>query len=65
MFEASSVYFQYVNERAALVKIDHVPVGVDLGRSKILISLIFGWFSTTGFFINKKLKVFGSIRMIF
>ena len=24
MFEASSVYFQYVNERAAWVKIDHV-----------------------------------------
>ena len=23
MFEASSVYFQYVNERAAHVKIDH------------------------------------------
>ena len=24
MFEASSVYFQYVNERAIHVKIDHV-----------------------------------------
>ena len=24
MFEASSVYFQHVNERAAKVKIDHV-----------------------------------------
>ena len=42
MFEASSVYFQYVNERAA------IPVGVDLGRSKSLISLVVEWFSTTG-----------------
>ena len=34
VFEAPSVYFQYVNDRAAHVKIDRVPVGVDLGRSK-------------------------------
>ena len=47
MFEASFVYFQYVNECAAHVEID-VFLGVDLGRSKSLISLVVGWFSTTG-----------------
>ena len=48
MFEASSVYFQCVNERAAHVKVDPVfPVGVDLGRSKSLISPVVRWFSTT------------------
>ena len=41
MFEALSVYFHYVNERAAHVKIDRV----DLGRSKYLISLVVGWLS--------------------
>ena len=46
LFEASSVYFQYVNERAALVKID--LVGVDLGCSKSQISLVFGWLSING-----------------
>ena len=46
MFEALYVYFQYINERAARVKIDRVPVGVDLGRSNSLISLVVGWFST-------------------
>ena len=44
MFDASSVYFQYVNERPAHVKINRV----DLGRSKSLISLVVGWLSTTG-----------------
>ena len=43
MFEASSVYFQYLNERAAHVKIDCASLGVDLGRSKSLISLVVGW----------------------
>ena len=41
MFEASSVYFQYVNEQAAHVKI---------GLSKSLIALVVGWFSTLGFY---------------
>ena len=40
MFEASSVYFQYVNELAAYVKIDRIPVCVDLGHSKSPISLV-------------------------
>ena len=44
IFEASSINFQYVNERAAHVKIDRV----DLGYSKFLISLVVGWFLTTG-----------------
>ena len=48
MFETSSVYFQCVNERAAHVKIDSFPVGVDLGHSKSLISLVIEWLSTTG-----------------
>ena len=48
MFEALSVYFQYVKERAAHVKIDCFPIGVDLGRSKSLTSLVDGWFLTTG-----------------
>ena len=48
VFEASPGYFQYVNERAAHVKIDHVSIGVNLGHSKSLISLVVGWFSTTG-----------------
>ena len=50
MFEASSVYFQCVNERAAHVKIDRVSVGVDLGHStsKSLISLVIGCLSTIG-----------------
>ena len=48
MFEASSVYFRYVNERAAHVKIDHVSCRCHLGSSKSPISLVVGWFSTTG-----------------
>ena len=40
----SSVDFQYVNERAAHVKIDR---GVDLGCSNSLISPIVGWISNT------------------
>ena len=42
MFEASSVYFQHVNEQTDHVKIDCVSVGVDLGLSKSLISLVIG-----------------------
>ena len=41
MFEASSVYFEYVKNIV-------FHVGVDLDRSKSLISLVVGWFSTTG-----------------
>ena len=48
MFEASSVYFQCVNERAAHVKIDSVSIGVDLDHNKSQISLVIGWLSTTG-----------------
>ena len=47
MFEALSVYFQCVKEHAAHVKIDRVSVGVDLGHSKSLISLVIGCLSTT------------------
>ena len=47
MFEASPVCFQYVNERCAHVKINRVSVGVNLGRSKSVISVVAGWFSTT------------------
>ena len=39
MFEDSSLCFQYVNKRAAHVKSRLFQVGVDLGRSKALISL--------------------------
>ena len=64
MFEGSSVYFQYVNEPAAHVKIDQVPVGVDLGCSKFLYLLLSGGFRLLGFY-ELKSKGFGSIRMIF
>ena len=47
MVEASSVYFQCVNESAAHLKIDRVRVGVDMGHSKSLISLVIGCPSTT------------------
>ena len=50
MFEAWSVCLQHLNERGAHVKIDRFPFGVDLGRSKSLISLAVGGFSTTGVF---------------
>ena len=48
MFEAPSVYFHCVNESAAHVKIDRVSLGVDLGRSKSLTSLVIGCLSTIG-----------------
>ena len=48
MFDAPSVYFEYVNEQAAHIKIHSIFLGVDLVRSKSLISLVVGWFSTTG-----------------
>ena len=48
MFEALPVYFQYVNERAAHLKYTVIPVGVDLGRGKSVISHVVGWLSTTG-----------------
>ena len=44
----SSIYFQYLNELDAHVKIDCVPIGVDHGRSKSPISLVVGWFLTSG-----------------
>ena len=47
MFEASPVFLQYVNERAAHVKIDHVSRRCRPDRSKSLISLIVEWLSTT------------------
>ena len=47
MFEASSVYFQCVNEQAAQVEIDRVSVGVDLGHGKSPF-LIIRSLSTTG-----------------
>ena len=59
MFEASSVYFQYVNERAAVF-----PVGVDLDRSKSLISLLSDGFRLLGFCEWKSIG-FRSIRMNF
>ena len=48
VFEVSSVYFQYVNEHAAHVKIDRVSGRCRPGRSKSLIALFVVWFSTTG-----------------
>ena len=48
MFEASSVYFQYVNERAAHVKIDRVSRRCRPGRNKSVNSVFVGWVSTTG-----------------
>ena len=41
-----------------------IPVGVYLGCSNSLISLVVEWFSTLGFY-EWKLKGFGSIRLIF
>ena len=40
MFEASSVYFQSINEKAGHAKKTVFPVGVDLGHSKSLISIV-------------------------
>ena len=40
MFEASPVYFQCINEQTAHVKQTVFPIGVDLGHSKSLISLV-------------------------
>ena len=47
MFEASSVYFQCVNEDVAHIKIDLVSRWCEPGHSKSLISPVVGWFSTT------------------
>ena len=44
----SSVYLQYVNERAAHLKIDRVSCRCHLGRSNPLISPVVGWFSIIG-----------------
>ena len=44
MFEASSVYFQYVNERAAHVKIDRDSRRYRPERNNSLISPVVGWF---------------------
>ena len=51
MVEFSSVYFQYVNVRAAHVKIDLDSVGVDLGHSNTLIPPVVGRFRLLGFHI--------------
>ena len=59
MFEASSVYFQYVNERAAHLKIDPVSVDVDLGLSISLISLVSDSFRLLGGFMNENQKALG------
>ena len=58
MFEASPVYFQYVNERAAHVKIDRVSVGVDLGRRKSNFSCCRMAFDYWGF-MNENQKALG------
>ena len=50
MFEASSVHFQSVNERAAHVKIDRVSLCVDVDCSKSLVCLVIGCLSTTRFY---------------
>ena len=52
MFEASSVYFQCVNEQAAHV----FPVGVDLSDSKSLISLVIGSYQGS---MNENQKTLG------
>ena len=46
MFEASVVYFQYVSEQVAHVKIDRDSLRYrpHLGGSNSLISLVIGWF---------------------
>ena len=59
MFEASSVYFQCVNERAALVKIDCVSRWCRPGPLKSLISLVIGCLSTTGGSMNENQKALG------
>ena len=48
IFEASSVYFQYVNEQAAHVKEDCFPSVSTWAAVNLLISLAVGWLSTTG-----------------
>ena len=48
MFEALSVLCQCINERAAHEKLTMFPIGVDLGHSKSLISLVIGCLSTAG-----------------
>ena len=55
IFEALSVYFQYVNERAAHVKIEVFPVGVDLSRSKSNFSCRRMAFDYWGFINQNKL----------
>ena len=61
MSETSYVYFQSVNERAVHLEIDRVslPIVVDLGHSKPLISLVVRLLSTTGVFMNENPKGFG------
>ena len=61
MFEASSVYFQCVNEQAAQVEIDRVSVGVDLGHGKSPF-LIIRSLSTTGVLWMKSLREYKDKR---
>ena len=65
MFEALSVYFNYVNEGAAYVKIDRVSRWC--GLSKSLISLVDGWFLTIGVLLMKikKLWEYKDVFLVF
>ena len=63
MFEASSVYFQCVNECAAHVKIDRVSCWCRPWQSKSLTSSVVGCLRLQGFY--EKSKGFGTITMIF
>ena len=64
MFEASSVYFQYVNERAAHVKLTVFPFGVDLGCSKSFISHVVGWFFDYWSFMNENLSSGNGLNVV-
>ena len=48
MFEALSMYFQCVNDRATYVKLERVSRWCQAGPSKSLISLVIRYLSTTG-----------------
>ena len=58
MIEASSVYFQYVNEEAAHVKIDRVSRRCRPGHSKSLMSVVVGWILLLGF-MNENQQTLG------
>ena len=58
MIEASSVYFQYVNEEAAHVKIDRVSSRCRLGHSKSVMSVVVGWILLLSF-MNENQQALG------